>query len=95
VFRKDLLELLRDRPMTLYEIGRLVDATKRDVEDDVRHLAKSLKQSREHRLVVHPAQCRKCGFVFGTEHLHKPGKCPACHHTWITEPTLEVIVREG
>jgi predicted Zn-ribbon and HTH transcriptional regulator len=42
-------------------------------------------------VVVHPARCRKCGFVFSREHLHKPGKCPRCKGTWIAEPMVEVV----
>lgn len=92
MYRKALIDLLRNNPMTLYEIAKPLDLKPKDVEDDLRHLQKTLKHE-SYRLVIHPARCQKCGFVFGTEHLHKPGKCPACKGTWIEEPTFEIVGR--
>lgn len=90
MFRKALGELLFNHPMTVYDIARLVAGGTRDVERDVRHLMLTLKHSDCH-VVVHPARCRKCGFVFSCDHLHKPGKCPRCKGTWIAEPMVEVV----
>ena len=92
MFRKGLITLLQDNPMGLAEIARLIEMTQKDVEDDLRHLMRSLKHS-EYQLIITPAKCRKCGFRFNKEKLHKPGKCPECQGTWISEPLLEV--REG
>ncbi len=89
MFRKELINLLQDNPLSLKDIANLMEMTPRDVEDDLRHLIKSLKHS-EYRLHITPAQCRKCGFVFDKEKLHKPGKCPKCHETWIQDPLLEI-----
>ena len=88
-FRKELLELLRAQPMSLAELARLLDASPKQVEDDLRHLVRSLKHEKS-RLVVTPARCRHCGFHFQKDKLHKPGKCPQCHGTWIQEPLLEI-----
>jgi transcriptional regulator len=89
MFRKDLIELLLNRPSRLYDIARELDMEARDLEQDVTHLLKSLKHT-DYRLIIHPAHCRKCGFEFSTDHLHKPGKCPKCRGTWISEPLFEV-----
>lgn len=91
MFRKGLITLLLNNPMGLAEIARQLDMSTRDVEDDLHHLQKSLHHQAEYKLVVHPAQCRKCGFKFKEEKLHKPSKCPRCHETWIEEPKLEVV----
>lgn len=90
MFRKGLITMLLERPMGLAEIAHALDIPLRDVEDDLNHLQKSLRHE-EYRLVVHPAVCRKCGFHFSKEKLHKPGKCPQCHASWIQEPLLEVV----
>jgi predicted Zn-ribbon and HTH transcriptional regulator len=94
VFRKDLIELLLKRPLSIQQIARLLDERPRDVEDDLRHLLRSLKK-RPYRAVVTPARCRKCGFRFHDDKLHKPGKCPRCHETWISEPLIEIRERTG
>ncbi len=75
--------------MALADIARLMDLPPRDVEDDLRHLVKSLKHS-DYQLIITPALCRKCGFKFNKEKIHKPGKCPRCHGTWINAPMISV-----
>ena len=89
MFRKGLIILLKDKPLGIAEIACLMKITQKDVEDDIRHLIKSLKHS-EYQLIITPAQCRNCGFVFNKEKLHKPGKCPQCHGTWIHEPVFKI-----
>ena len=90
MYRKGLITVLLDNPMSLEEIARYLGMAPKDVEDDLHHLQKSLKRS-EYRLVIHPAICRKCGFIFKKDKIHKPGKCPQCHETWIKQPLLEIV----
>ena len=90
MYRKALIQLLLDNPMSLADIAQTMEVTPKDVEDDLHHLQKGLKRS-EYKLLIHPAECRKCGFKFKKDKLHKPGKCPHCHETWIQEPLLEVV----
>jgi len=92
VFRKALADYLLDAPMTVAELARAAQVPIKDVVDDLRHLAKSLRHG-DRRLVVHPATCRKCGFTFGEDKLTRPGKCPGCRGTWISEPRIEVRAR--
>lgn len=90
MFRKDLITLLLDNPLRLSEIARLYAVPVKEVLDDVKHLRKTLKQS-AYRLDVTPAECRKCGFVFFTEKVSKPSKCPQCWSTWLEEPMVQII----
>lgn len=92
MFRKDLIPLLSGNPLTLREIAQRLRIKPSEAEDDLTHLAKSLVHG-ESQLSVTPATCRKCGFEFGADKLHKPSKCPKCHATWLTEPLIEVVPR--
>jgi predicted Zn-ribbon and HTH transcriptional regulator len=87
MFRKKLIELLLDNPMSVSQLARLVGESQADVEDDLLHLLKSLKHT-EYTARVTPALCRKCGFEFSPDKLRKPSKCPACDTTWLTEPRI-------
>ena len=90
MFRKDLIPLLLDNPLSVTQIARLVGEAPRDVTSDVQHFLKSLKHT-EYAASVMPAKCRKCGFEFGIEKLSKPSKCPECQSTWLTEPRIIII----
>ncbi len=93
MYRKGLINMLLDTPMGVEEIARTLGVAPKEVEEDLHHLQRSLRRS-DYKFVIHPAECRKCGFKFNKEKLHKPGKCPRCHESWIREPLIEVVERK-
>ncbi|HEV3486820.1 MAG TPA: hypothetical protein VG106_15520 [Vicinamibacterales bacterium] len=88
-FRKQLLDVLAVEPRTASSLARELGLHRRDVEDDLRHLVRSARAA-GHRVIIEPARCKSCGFVFGEEKLSKPGKCPQCRSTWLFEPLLRI-----
>lgn len=82
--------MLQGRTLTLREIAHMVEQNMRDTEEDLKHLFRSLKHA-DVQPYIEPAACRKCGFEFGTDKLHKPSKCPKCHATWLTEPRIGIV----
>ena len=92
MFRKDLIPMLLEHPMTVNEIARFVEQTGKDTVEDLEHLLQSLKHT-EYRATVEPAACRKCGFEFAADKLRKPSKCPQCKSTWISEPKISISRR--
>jgi predicted Zn-ribbon and HTH transcriptional regulator len=89
VFRKDLIAILKERPISLHKLALVLDSRPRDLEDDLQHLFRSLR-TEPLRPMISPASCRKCGFLFDEHKLHKPGKCPHCKGTWISEPLISL-----
>ncbi len=89
MFRKDLLDLLLNNPMSVAQIARLVDESPGRIADDLNHLFRSLKHT-EYKAVIEPARCRRCGFEFSEAKVNRPSKCPACHGTWLTEPRVHL-----
>lgn len=87
MFRKDLIDLLLDNPMSVAQVAREVKESPSPVADDLQHLLRSLKHT-EYVAVVEPARCRACGFEFSSEKLSKPSKCPECRSTWLLEPRI-------
>jgi predicted Zn-ribbon and HTH transcriptional regulator len=93
MFRKHLIPVLLDRPMTLSQIAREVHEPPKEIVDALTHLAKSLPHT-EYELIVEPAECRRCAFRFRAEKFSRPSKCPQCRSTWIDEPVFSVLRRE-
>ena len=89
MYRKDLIPMLLNHPMTVTEISRFVEQKGKDTTEDMEHLLKSIKHT-EFEAHIEPAICKKCGFEFGAEKLRKPSKCPKCKGTWITEPRIHL-----
>lgn len=89
MYRKDLIAMLHDHPVSLHELALQLGERPGEVEDDLRHLIRSLRNM-PYRAVVKPATCRKCGFTFHKDKLHKPGKCPRCNGTWVSAPLVSI-----
>jgi predicted Zn-ribbon and HTH transcriptional regulator len=70
-------------------LALLLDERPRNLEVDLQHLFRSLRKD-PLGPVITPAHCRKCGFRFEEHKLHKPGKCPCCKATWISEPLISL-----
>jgi predicted Zn-ribbon and HTH transcriptional regulator len=80
MFRKDLIKLLLENPMSLRQIARMVDESPDQIADDLDHFFRS-RQHTAQKAVIEPARCRVCGFEFSERKLNKPSKCPKCHST--------------
>jgi transcriptional regulator len=94
VFRRDLLTLLTNQPRSVSSLARDLGLSRRDVEDDLRHLIRSARAG-GHTIVIEPARCRSCGFTFSEEKLMKPGKCPACRGTRLYEAQIRIELPAG
>ena len=94
MFRKDLIDMLLNNPMTVTQVARIVDEPPSRIADDLKHLFRSLKHT-EYKAVVEPARCRGCGFEFSADKLTKPSKCPECRGTWIFEPRIEIQLKRS
>jgi predicted Zn-ribbon and HTH transcriptional regulator len=88
--RKDLIAHLAREPRSVSRLARELGLSRADVEDALRHMIRSARAS-GHNVVVLPARCRACGFVFDEDKLTKPGKCPECRQSRIFEPQISVV----
>jgi transcriptional regulator len=92
-FRRHLLDLVSAEPRTASSLVRELGLDRRDMEDDLRHMIRSARAS-GHEVIVEPARCKSCGFVFEEDRLLKPGRCPACRESRIYEPLIRVTKRD-
>ena len=87
MIRKDSIHYLEGNPRTVRQLALEMRQSPADVEEDLKHIVKSLR-NQPFRLKVTAAECRKCGFVFSDDRYRKPSKCPDCRGTWLTEPEV-------
>jgi predicted Zn-ribbon and HTH transcriptional regulator len=88
-FRKELLSMLSTQPRSVSSLARELGLSRGDVEDDLRHAIRSARAA-GHRIVVEPARCRACGFVFNDDRLSKPSRCPECRQSRILEAQISI-----
>jgi len=81
--------MLSAQPRSASSIARELGLDRRDVEDDLRHAIRSARAA-GHTIVIEPARCKQCGFVFGEDRLAKPGKCPECKGSRLFEAQISI-----
>jgi len=93
--RQQLRGLLRREALSFEALRALVGLPVRRLEEELRHVERSAR-GRGERLVVVPARCLACDFVFRdreARHLHAPGRCPRCRSERIADPTFRLEAR--
>jgi predicted Zn-ribbon and HTH transcriptional regulator len=93
--RQALAEALRAGPATARDLSKAVGISEHDVSPHLVHLAKSLR-SRGEKLVIQPAHCLDCGFVFSRrEKPARPSHCARCRGTRLTLPEFSIARGRG
>jgi predicted Zn-ribbon and HTH transcriptional regulator len=88
--RQKIMDILEGNSFSVRDISGEVGISVKEVFDHLEHIQRSLSRG-DHHLVMIPAECRKCGFVFRKrERLKKPGKCPLCSGESIQEPLFSL-----
>jgi predicted Zn-ribbon and HTH transcriptional regulator len=88
--RQLIIDILREGPATAKDLSARVRIPEKDVWPHLAHIRRTLRRG-PHRLVMAPACCRACGFVFHTrERLRKPGRCPSCQQSFIEAPVFRI-----
>jgi transcriptional regulator len=90
--RQRIVERLTGSELSFEELRRELEVSVRMLEDDLRHVERSLRRGSA-RLRVDPARCLACGFVFtdrAPRRFQAPSRCPRCRSERIAEPRLEI-----
>jgi predicted Zn-ribbon and HTH transcriptional regulator len=89
--RQELLATLEGGELGFEELRRLVELPVAVLEEDLRHLERSLRGAGR-KLVVTPARCPTCGFVLRRRpgRFATPSRCPRCRNERLEELRLAV-----
>jgi transcriptional regulator len=88
--RQRIVVLLKHEPMKGTDISAELRMREKDVYEHLEHIRKTMNKG-DYRLVVTPARCDRCGFVFRKRgRLKRPGKCPICRNESVREPVFSV-----
>jgi predicted Zn-ribbon and HTH transcriptional regulator len=84
-----LIELVQG-PLSALELSGIVGIPEKEVAGHLQHIRQSLHRTDRH-LVIQPAECAKCGFVFEKrERLTRPGRCPVCRSESVHAPLFSL-----
>jgi len=90
--RHELIGLLSEREYSFEELRQELQAGVRELEDDLRHVERSLRRG-QRRLVTTPPRCSDCGFAFrgrAPKRFHTPSRCPLCKSERVFPARLQV-----
>ena len=88
--RQELIAALLEGPCSARDLSAAAGLPEREVPVHLEHIKRSITLSGQ-RLIVIPAECKKCGFLFSKrDKLKRPGKCPVCKGESIREPRFMI-----
>jgi len=89
--RQEIISLLEERPfLTAKDLSAEIRIPEKEVYGHLEHIQKSLGKTGQH-LIIKPAECLKCDFVFAKRgRLKTPGRCPVCHIEHIQEAFFSI-----
>jgi predicted Zn-ribbon and HTH transcriptional regulator len=91
--RREIIAALLEGPCSARDLSAAAKVPEREVYGHLEHIQKSVAATGQH-LVITPAACKKCGFVFAKRgKLKRPGKCPVCRGESIREPRFALEER--
>jgi predicted Zn-ribbon and HTH transcriptional regulator len=81
---------LEQGPHSARDLSGLVGIPEKEVAGHLDHIRQSLHRTGR-RLIVQPAECAKCGFVFEKrERLTRPSRCPVCKSESLHAPLFSL-----
>lgn len=89
-FRRHLIDLLSAEPRSVSSLARELGMPRGSVEEDLQHALRSARAA-GHQIEIIPARCKTCDFVFSTDKLTKPSRCPSCKNTRLFDPMIRVV----
>ncbi|WP_457620154.1 transcriptional regulator [Methanopyrus sp.] len=90
--RERIVSLLTEsrEPLTIDEIAYMIgEDDKSKIIEDLEHIAKTLRREGK-TLLMEPARCNKCGYVFKSLRVKPPSRCPKCKSEWIQPPRFTI-----
>jgi len=91
--RRRIMAELEEGPLSAREISGKVGISEKEVAGHLEHIRHTLHKTGR-RLVVQPAECVKCGFIFEKrERLTRPSRCPVCRSESVHAPLFSLSDR--
>lgn len=88
--RQDMMALLDGRTFSAKELSAELGIPEKEVYDHLFHIQRTVGHGKD-QLIVEPAVCLKCGFIFKKrDRLTRPGKCPVCRGQQISLPVFSI-----
>jgi len=88
--RQSIVDLLCRGEFSAREVSQALGIREKEVFDHLGHIGRSVAR-RNKRLIVCPARCLQCAFVFVARGSYrKPGRCPVCKGEHIQDPRYTV-----
>ena len=88
--RDVIREALAGRPLSARDISQRAGVSEKDVAEHLEHLQRSLR-AKGGRLVIKPAECLACGYVFrDRSRLKDPATCPKCQASHLAASTYRI-----
>ena len=76
--REALIDRLKGSEASAIDLSKEFNRSVVGIEEDIEHIRTTLRLNKELDLLIRPAVCSLCDYVFSTDKAKTPSKCPNC-----------------
>ena len=92
--REEIIQMLKEQEMSLQHLANHFKTDLKELHEDFEHVKYTARK--QGGLVMRPAECRSCGFVFKERSKIKtPTKCPKCREERIFPPRFRIVDKKA
>lgn len=86
--RQEIITLLEKEERSAQDLANHFRMELKFIVEDLLHIKRSIKPR---KMVILPAQCKGCGFIFKERSkIKRPSRCPKCKHERIQESLFRI-----
>ena len=88
--REALIDRLQRHEASAIDLAKEFKRSVSGIEEDIEHIRTTLRNNKELYLLIRPAMCSLCDYVFPTNKAKTPSRCPNCKKEKIQVPKFAV-----
>ncbi|MCE7734520.1 MAG: hypothetical protein GPJ54_06560 [Candidatus Heimdallarchaeota archaeon] len=93
--REALIDRLKGSEASAVDLAKEFNRSVSGIEEDIEHIRTTLRLNDELDLMIRPAVCALCDYVFPTNKAKTPNRCPNCKKEKIQVAKFKVRINNG
>lgn len=92
--REAVINSLKTKEATAVDLAKEFDRSVVAIEEDIEHIRTTLRKDPDFELIMQPAQCLLCDYLFSSEKAKAPTRCPNCKREKIRIPRFKIMPKK-
>lgn len=93
--REDIIRELKNQENTVAKLSQKLGKSVAAIENDLEHIRTSMRNNSDYKLLIQPANCALCEYMFQNSKIKSPTRCPSCKKEKIQPAYFKIEKRKN